>query len=144
MTKTRSLRKIENHEKIGMYPPNLTVSYPPPYGDIQILMRSDKFIEPPDEEGLGLVNYVQGYERGTVLDTTFLFDMVKTMMHKVTEDYYNNLLEAEIYELPEMLKNVKVRDTIITVSTKQSFKDDPLTEGEMNHIFENMKEVESS
>jgi len=32
----------------------------------------------------------------------------------------------------------------ITVSTKQSFKDDPLTEGEMNHIFENMKEVESS
>lgn len=115
-----TLRKVEGFEKVWRYPPTLTVSYPPPYNDVQVLLRSEKYLEPPDEDGNCLVSYIQGYKRGTLLDTAYLFDSVKTLIHQATEIYYNSLRDAEIYELPENFKNDKRLDTVILVDTIQS------------------------
>ena len=113
------IRKVENHEKINQYQPTLIVSYPPPFGELQVLMRSPKYLAPPDKDGHYLVTYTQAYERGQIFDIRFLYEMVKDLIKKAADDYYDALFKAEVYEIPEHLKNMKLRDTVILVGNEQ-------------------------
>lgn len=112
-------RKVEDHEKINQYSPTLTISYPPPYGDVQVLMRSPKYLAPPDKDGHYLVTYTQAYERGRILDIRFLYELTKDLIKKAADDYYDALFKAEIYEIPEEIEKMKWGDTLLLVEEEQ-------------------------
>ena len=109
--------KISDHEKINRYSPELTVSYPPPYNYLYVTMRSPKYLMPPENESY-LVNYIQVTHTAQILDSRPLYDIVKQLIERGTDEYYDCLLKEEMYEYKSSTAG-KVGDTLIFIPTKE-------------------------
>lgn len=103
-------RKIEQHEKIN-YSPELQVHYHP-RGDLQVLMRSPKFLRPPEGD-VCTVDYIQAWKYAKIYDSDTVYETVKIMIKSITDLYYDYLLKTEMYEIPEQFKDSKALDTVI-------------------------------
>ena len=111
------IKKIERHQKLEWFSPELTLSYPPPYNNMMALMRSPKYLMPPEGDTC-LVNHIQVTYHAHIFDSRPIYDIAKTLINRCTDAYYKCLLEEEMYAIPEHLKYTKVSDTVILLGVE--------------------------
>ena len=109
-------RKLDQWEKIRLYP-ELEIYTSPGLNKISVSMRSPKILLPP-ENGEYKVSCFRAFRYGEVRDIIGLYEIMKQAIKAVTDEYYRHLYDAELYAIPESMKDVKLFDTFITVEEK--------------------------
>ena len=110
--------KISDYEKINRYPPELTVSYPPPYNYLYVTMCSPKYLEKTEKENYYKYDKIIVGRTTQIIDIKTVFESIKVMVEITTNEYYELLLKKETYE-DKSITAGKRGDTLIFIPTKE-------------------------